>query len=129
MTVPLPQAGLPAWHESPRSLGRPGRFWGAAQPWVSGTPRILALADPDAAVVRVADRVRRGGHDIPPEVVRRRYAAGLRDFHDLYRPLASSWQLFDNGREDGPLLIAQQFQGGSIVILDPVVWSGLEAKR
>ena len=89
----------------------------------------LALPDPDAAVVRVADRVRRGGHDIPPEVVRRRYAAGLRNFHDLYRPLASSWQLYDNGQEDGPMLVAEQILGGPVVILDPVAWSGLEALR
>ena len=89
----------------------------------------LALPDPDAAVVRVADRVRRGGHDVPPEVVRRRYAAGLRNFHDLYRPLASSWQLYDNGQEDGPMLVAQQIHGGPVVILDPVAWSGLEAQR
>jgi len=52
----------------------------------------------------------------------------LRDFHDLYRPLASSWQLYDNGEEDGPMLVAEQIPGGPVVILDPVAWSGLEAK-
>lgn len=34
------------------------------------------LPDPEMDVARVAARVRAGGHDIPPEVIRRRYEAG-----------------------------------------------------
>ena len=89
----------------------------------------LALPDAEAAVIRVADRVRRGGHDIPAGVIRRRYVAGLRNFHALYRPLASSWQVYDNGGEDGPALIAEQVEGGPVVVLDPGVWAGLEVTR
>ena len=47
-----------------------------------------------------------GGHDVPADVVRRRYAAGLRNFFGLYRPLASTWQVFDNGEVEEPRLIA-----------------------
>ena len=34
------------------------------------------LSSPDLAVARVADRVRKGGHDVPEETIRQRYHAG-----------------------------------------------------
>lgn len=39
----------------------------------------LWLSSPDLAVQRVADRVRSGGHDVPPGTIRRRYGAGVRN--------------------------------------------------
>jgi predicted ABC-type ATPase len=46
----------------------------------------LSLPDADAAVARVAGRVRQGGHHIPEDVIRRRFAAGLRNFEQSYKP-------------------------------------------
>jgi predicted ABC-type ATPase len=46
----------------------------------------LWLPSADFAVDRVADRVRLGGHSVPEQTVRRRYAAGLRNFFGLYQP-------------------------------------------
>ena len=43
----------------------------------------LWLPSADFAVDRVADRVRLGGHSVPEATVRRRYAAGLRNFFGL----------------------------------------------
>ena len=60
----------------------------------------LALPSADLAVARVAARVAQGGHDVPEEVVRRRFHVGLRNFEELYRPLVSSWVLYDNA---GPM--------------------------
>jgi predicted ABC-type ATPase len=54
------------------------------------------LRSPDLAVQRVGERVRRGGHHVPPDVVTRRYWRGLANFWSLYRPLADSWVLCDN---------------------------------
>src|SRR4051794_34042485 len=53
------------------------------------------LPSADLAVRRVAARVRRGGHDIPELTIRRRYAAGLSNLFELYRPIADSWQVYD----------------------------------
>jgi predicted ABC-type ATPase len=36
-----------------------------------------------------------GGHSVPDVVVRRRYAAGLWNFFALYRPIVSTWQVFE----------------------------------
>ena len=45
----------------------------------------LRLPDADAAVARVAERVLQGGHHIPEDVIRRRFAAGRRNFDRVYR--------------------------------------------
>ena len=56
----------------------------------------LSLATPEEAIERVQLRVRQGGHDVPEAVVRRRFHAGLRNFHDTYRHCVDYWQKFDN---------------------------------
>ena len=66
----------------------------------------LSLPDPDLAVARVMDRVRQGGHDVPEGTVRRRFVSGLRNFFDVYRPIADTWQMFDNSAPTGPRLVA-----------------------
>jgi predicted ABC-type ATPase len=58
----------------------------------------LALASPEEAVARVAERVRQGGHDIPEPTIRRRFAAGLKNFLGVYRHRVDYWQWFDNSR-------------------------------
>lgn len=64
----------------------------------------LSLPDPEAAIARVAERVRQGGHDIPEPVIRRRFAAGLQNLEAIYKPAVDRWAVFDNaGRE--PVLI------------------------
>ncbi len=58
------------------------------------------LDSADVAIRRVADRVRAGGHHIPDETVRRRYARSVENFLELYRPIVTTWQVYDNS--DGP---------------------------
>jgi predicted ABC-type ATPase len=48
-------------------------------------------------VARVAERVRKGGHDVPEEDIRRRYTRRIRNFWTLYRDLADSWVVLYNG--------------------------------
>lgn len=64
----------------------------------------LALLDAEVAVARVAERVRQGGHHIPAEVIRRRFAAGLRNFNEAYKPAVDAWAKYDNVGER-PLLL------------------------
>src|SRR5204863_4878614 len=56
----------------------------------------LALTSPEEAIERVAMRVQQGGHDIPEDVIRRRFAGGLRNFLKVYRDRVDHWQWFDN---------------------------------
>lgn len=66
----------------------------------------LSLATPEEAMARVAMRVAQGGHDVPPDTIRRRFASGLRNFLDVYRQRVDYWQWFDNGG-DMPLLLEE----------------------
>ena len=56
----------------------------------------LSLPSADLAVARVKTRVAQGGHNVPPEVVRRRFDAGLRNFRSIYCTIVDSWVLYDN---------------------------------
>ena len=53
---------------------------------------------------RVAVRVAQGGHDVPAEVIRRRFKQGWRNFQNIYRELVDSWQLYDNSGERAELI-------------------------
>jgi predicted ABC-type ATPase len=64
----------------------------------------LALDDAEAAIARVAERVKQGGHDIPEPVIRRRFVSGRRNFEMVYRALVNSWMLYDNNGESPVLL-------------------------
>jgi predicted ABC-type ATPase len=67
----------------------------------------LRLPDPEMAVERVASRVRRGGHHIPEDVIRRRFDAGLSNFSQLYQSRANHWLMYENTDLSGPRLIAE----------------------
>jgi predicted ABC-type ATPase len=66
----------------------------------------LSLRNPEEAIARVAFRVQQGGHDVPPEVIRRRFASGMKNFMDVYRCEVDYWRLFDNSGPR-PLLLSQ----------------------
>ncbi|MDR3176987.1 MAG: zeta toxin family protein [Desulfovibrio sp.] len=55
----------------------------------------LALPDAETAIERVAARVVQGGHYVPETVIRRRFVAGLRNFHQVYKMLVDDWMLYD----------------------------------
>jgi predicted ABC-type ATPase len=64
----------------------------------------LSLPDAETAIARVAERVRQGGHGIPEAVIRRRFAAGLRNFEDAYKAVVDTWARYDNVGERPELL-------------------------
>lgn len=55
----------------------------------------LALPSPEVALARVAERVRQGGHNVPEDVIRRRFAAGLENFELVYKSIVDKWTLYD----------------------------------
>ena len=56
------------------------------------------LNSPEMAVERVRARVEAGGHNIPEETIRRRYATGIYYFFNLYAPICERWILTDNSQ-------------------------------
>lgn len=50
----------------------------------------------ELAIKRVKIRVEEGGHNIPTNVIKRRYFAGLQNLFQLYIKEASYWMIFNN---------------------------------
>jgi predicted ABC-type ATPase len=70
----------------------------------------LWVPSAELALSRVKERVLRGGHNIPEDVVRRRFERSIRNFLGEYRLLADSWTLYDNTGET-PVIIASEEHG------------------
>lgn len=81
------------------------------------------LPSPEMSILRVAQRVRGGGHHVPDDTIIRRYEAGLRNFFQLYQPIADRWHMYDTTAQ--PRLIAQKKQ--RVVIHDTAQWARLVA--
>jgi predicted ABC-type ATPase len=75
----------------------------------------LWIPSPELAIARIKDRVAEGGHHVPAEDVRRRFARGINNFFNLYESLFDSWMLFDNSKTK-PILIAKRKNGHREVI-------------
>lgn len=54
------------------------------------------LNSPELALQRIAERVAKGGHNIPEPIVRRRYVAGINNFIRLFMGEVDSWEIYDN---------------------------------
>jgi predicted ABC-type ATPase len=70
----------------------------------------LFLPDVSVAIDRVRIRVKQGGHNIPEDVVRRRYDAGWKNFQNIYKSLVDDWVLYDNSGDKPELLDAGENQ-------------------
>jgi predicted ABC-type ATPase len=66
----------------------------------------LWLPKVQLSLARIADRVRKGGHNIPERDVRRRFARGLKNLFEVYRPLFDTWSIFDNSTGKPELVCA-----------------------
>lgn len=58
------------------------------------------LNSPELAIGRVRRRVSEGGHDIPEEVIRRRYQAGIDNLFGIYMSCVDYWLMADNSQEN-----------------------------
>ncbi len=78
------------------------------------------LPNVQMAIDRVAIRVSEGGHNIPVDVISRRYFRGIENLFKIYLPLCNEWAVFDNS--DGqPQMLAQGIKS-EIDIIDPENW-------
>lgn len=85
----------------------------------------FALSSSRLAVRRVRHRVALGGHDVPADVVIRRFGRSLHNFSGLYTEVADEWMMFDNSSGTTARLIAQ-FVGGRTTIEDNALWLKLQ---
>jgi predicted ABC-type ATPase len=85
----------------------------------------LWLPTPQAALDRVAKRVREGGHGIPSDAVIRRWKLGAANMRHVYLPLSDVALIYDNS-DAGRLLIAERSLGVPLVVYDAARWAAIE---
>ena len=81
------------------------------------------LPTAEQSIDRVARRSSMGGHSIPPDVIRRRHALGLRNFFGLFAPIADYWALYENSS----LLtrVAEKPAGEQPRMYDRAIWEAM----
>ena len=73
---------------------------------------------------RVRQRVRKGGHDVPPADLNRRFLPSLRNFFLLYLPLADQALLF-NAAGRPPQLVAR-WKGRTALLTEPEIYDRIQ---
>lgn len=81
------------------------------------------LRTPDLAVKRVETRVKEGGHNIPEDVIRRRYKNGLINFFRIFESLVDEWIFIDNSGE--PYEIIAQKNSTGVILKNIDKWNKL----
>jgi predicted ABC-type ATPase len=74
----------------------------------------------EMAITRVAIRVSEGGHNIPKEVIARRYSRGIENLFKIYIPLCDSFLILDT--EEEPKVIATGTINQKIEIMNEFKW-------
>ena len=54
------------------------------------------LKSPEQAMERVAERVSKGGHNIPQDIIVRRYYEGIYNLFNIYMSIVDTWVLVNN---------------------------------
>ena len=86
----------------------------------------LALDSIELAQKRVEVRVKEGGHNIPKDVIERRYTKGLSNLFNLYIPIVDKWILLNNSGETFNV-IAEGSQE-ELIVKNQDTWSVLKNK-
>ena len=79
----------------------------------------------DLAIERVKTRVIEGGHDIPENVIIRRYYSGLTNLFNLYIPICDYWMIFDNSVAPSEL-VAEGYLNGEMEINNSVAFEKIK---
>jgi predicted ABC-type ATPase len=80
------------------------------------------LNSPELAIERVKTRVNSGGHDIPENVINRRYWAGISNLSKLYVPISDYWLIIDNS-EPPFQVIAEGFKNDVAEIKNQFIYN------
>ncbi len=56
------------------------------------------------AEMRVASRVATGGHNIPKDIIHRRYWLGLQNLFNIFSQVVDEWSMYDNSTNLKPIV-------------------------
>jgi predicted ABC-type ATPase len=80
------------------------------------------LNSPELAVERVRNRVVSGGHNIPENVIYRRYSAGIINLSKLYLPICDYWLIIDNS-EPPFQIVAEGIKSENVEINNQIIYN------
>lgn len=83
------------------------------------------LQNVEMAQARVQTRVQEGGHNIPNDVIARRYVLGIKNLFNLYLPIVDEALIFDNSENDSEK-IAEKAINTTIKIINPTKFNFLK---
>lgn len=86
----------------------------------------LWLPSPDLAVKRVAKRVEQGGHNIPEDVIRRRYYSGIKNLVTHYLPLVDQALILDNSLAGSTKIIARKQIRDDLKVEELMIWKEMQ---
>jgi predicted ABC-type ATPase len=84
------------------------------------------LESVELAKARVQSRVEEGGHNIPLDVIERRYKGGLKNFFDLYQKSVDEWIVYDNS-ETTPMLVAKGDETLADMVYNHDIWKRIKS--
>ncbi len=82
----------------------------------------LWLNSPGLALQRVSERVQNGGHNIPADVIVRRYHKGIKNLFSAFIPICDTVTIIDN-TIGGLIEVARKELGLEIVVENDEIWS------
>lgn len=97
----------------------------AKQSGYDATLLFFWLSSPGLATERVAKRVSKGGHNIPVDVIERRYYRGIFNLLHLYIPICSNWMVINN-MDVLPDMIAQGGVNIDTLVRNTDIWNTIE---
>lgn len=80
------------------------------------------LENPQLAIQRVQQRVKSGGHNIPENIIIRRYYRGQKNLSKFYLPLSDTWIIYNNSQLP-TTLVAEKTLSEPRIVYDERVYS------
>jgi predicted ABC-type ATPase len=71
---------------------------------------------PEICIERIKNRVKKGGHFVPDEDVRRRFDRSIKNFWSIYRHISDIWALYSNMEQS--TLVAKFANGETEILVD-----------
>ena len=83
------------------------------------------LKSPEQAMERVAERVSKGGHNIPQDIIVRRYFEGIDNLFQIYMPIVDTWILVNNS-ETPRSIVASGGNNQDLIIRNSVLFNQIK---
>ncbi len=86
------------------------------------------LESVELAKSRVAERVKKGGHNILPATIERRYHRGIKNFFGLYQDAVDTWVIYNNSNAT-PEIIASGVEKRATTIYNSDIWRIIQSQK